>query len=220
VQSAGDPEPVSLLLSAVLLIAIRAALGIPTRQPGVGLRGDAIRRPGAKRFPSLTITIALVLAFCLALQVAQPWLLTTLRRNADSVRTGEVWRLATALFFQDGWLAGGVFNIVSLVAVGAVAERRFGRRSWLLLYFGGAVIVEIIALRLQPEGAGNSIANFSLAGALLVEAGRLGSRTARVLGVIGFIPASLLVLRGDVHGAAILVGAGMRAAGWGLRTDG
>lgn len=196
-----------LLVIATMLVAVVAG----ALSPAAETRRRETWVPLASRIPLVTLALALAIVACLLLQLRFPDLLNHMRRDADAVRHGELWRILTALFFQDGWIVGGVFNIVCLLAVGAVAERRLGRRRWLLLYFGGGLLVELLALLLQPVGAGNSIANFSLAGALLFGATHRGRAPVRVLGVVGFVPALLLLSLADVHGAATFVGAGLRA---------
>ncbi len=46
-----------------------------------------------------------------------------LRRDRTAIDHGQVWRLVTALVVQDGGVAGTVFNLAGLAAVGVLAER-------------------------------------------------------------------------------------------------
>jgi rhomboid protease GluP len=68
---------------------------------------------------------------------------------------------------QDGWRPGAIFNVTILLGVGAVAEQNLGARRWLAVYLGGGVLTEFLSLAWEPEGAGNSIAVFALAGSMV-----------------------------------------------------
>jgi hypothetical protein len=59
----------------------------------------------------------------------------------------------------------------------------------------------------QPIGAGNSVAVFSLAASLAVLAVLRGGRVQRVLGLISLGGAAALLIIGDIHGAAATIGA-------------
>ncbi|WP_208866544.1 rhomboid family intramembrane serine protease [Mesorhizobium sanjuanii] len=157
-----------------------------------------------------------ILAACLALQVAESWILQLVERNASAILSGQWWRMGTALFFQEGWLAGGVSNIVALLVIGALAEQMLARWTWLVVYAVGGLAAETIALAWQPVGAGNSIAISALAGFLLVAP--LFDRSRRPLelsciasggGTMRVLAASavlVLLLRHDIHGAGALAG--------------
>ena len=118
------------------------------------------------------------------------------------------WRLATALFAQNGGIAGTVFNLVSLLLVGAVAERAWGGRRWLLIFFGGGILSEVVATRWQPIGAGNSVANFSLAATVAVLCVVRRPTSAVVLAAaVSLAGGAALLLMRDIHGAATGFGA-------------
>jgi hypothetical protein len=59
----------------------------------------------------------------------------------------------------------------------------------------------------QPIGAGNSVAVFSLAASLAVVAMLRGAGLQRLLGVFSLAGAALLLIIGDLHGGAATVGA-------------
>ena len=130
----------------------------------------------------------------------------------DELATGQWWRLVTALFAQDGGLKGGIFNIAFLLALGTVAEPILGRRSWVLVYGATGVLSQFAGLLLQPEGAGNSVANLGLAAGILVYGLRRSKGVASLLLLVvaGLDAAVLLLLRrDDIHGAAFLIGCGV-----------
>lgn len=173
----------------------------------IAIRAAARRRGGS--VPMLTLACFLVVAaFSLAQLAVAPGLLRLLMRDAASVRSGEPWRLLTSLLVQDGGWAGAAFNLVALLAIGAVAERMLGRPRWGLVAAVSVAGAQALALRWQPVGAGNSILDFGLAGA--VAAACLAARPARR----AFVPAIaalacfvLLLVERDVHGAAAVAGA-------------
>jgi membrane associated rhomboid family serine protease len=159
-------------------------------------------------WPTATVVVTLILCATALLQWIFPGVLAAYQRDARQIAAGEWWRLATALAVQDGGVAGTVSNLISLLLVGGAAERLWGSRRWLLIFVAGAVVSELIALAWQPIGAGNSVANFSLAGAVAVrcvlDRRSLAVRIAAAVTLAAGI--ALLALR-DIHGAATLAGA-------------
>jgi len=142
-----------------------------------------------------------------AAQFVFPGLLPALERDARLLAAGESWRLLTALVVQDGGAPGATFNILSLALVGSVAERRLGRAHLLVLFFVGGIAAEVIALWWQPVGAGNSVANFSVAGGLAIAAFTGGApKASRPPAVLSLVGCGVLAALRDIHGAAALAG--------------
>ena len=67
----------------------------------------------AFRFPQAMVSLLLAMGIASTLQIFLPMLLTTLQRDPTRVLQGEWWRIITALFVQDGGIAGTVFNLLS-----------------------------------------------------------------------------------------------------------
>jgi membrane associated rhomboid family serine protease len=156
----------------------------------------------------VTLTLFLTLAATATLQWIFPVMLLAFERDASRIAAGEWWRLMTALFAQNGGVAGTVFNLVSLLLVGTVAERIWGGRRWLVIFFAGGVMSEVVAMRWQPIGAGNSVANFSLAAAVSVLCLVRRPATAMVVaGALALAAGAVLLLMRDIHGAATSFGA-------------
>jgi rhomboid protease GluP len=168
-----------------------------------------VGRSGAAHFklPWITAVIAMLLAACFLVQLGQPYLLALMERDRSAIEGGQPYRLFTALWFQDGGVAGATFNIAILAIVGALAEQMLSKIAWLGIYLIGALMSEAVALAWQPIGAGNSIANMSLVGALLgCSLSRQPFRHARIVAGLGLGAGLLLCLMADIHGAAILIG--------------
>ena len=126
-------------------------------------------RIGTPRRPVLTGVVFVPTALALIAQLADPSLLAQMRRDATAIDAGEWWRLLTGMFFQDGGLLGGLFNLVALALIGTFAEWCVGRVSWFVLYFGCGLFGQFLSyVWLNPVGAGNSMCVTGLLGALAV----------------------------------------------------
>jgi membrane associated rhomboid family serine protease len=159
-------------------------------------------------FPRTTLLLLLAVAVPSALQLFFPVVLSLFERDYERFLSGDWWRLVTPLFVQDGGVAGTIFNLVSLLLVGSVAERLWGGRYMLIIFFIGGIIGEIVAFTWQPVGAGNSIGNFSLAASIaMASLTRHPSRSIQIGAVFALGADGLLVGLQDIHGAAAIVGA-------------
>ncbi len=158
-------------------------------------------------FPRTTLLVALAIAIPTTLQFFYPIVLNTFERDYDQFLAGDWWRFLTPLFVQDGGLSGSIFNLVSLFLIGTVAEQLWGIREWLIIFFGGGVLSELVAFAWQPIGAGNSVANFSLAASIAISCLVPGlSRPARIVAVFALGGGAVLFFLKDIHGAAMLIG--------------
>lgn len=172
--------------------------------------GPALRARGTRfRAPLATFAIAI---FTLALSTwgnLDPDVLEALRRYRDRLLDGECWRIVTPLVVQDGGWVGTVFNVVTLLVLGAIVESIFGWRTLLGVYLAAGLVSEVIAYTLiRDQGfAGNSVAVMGLAGLLVVTWLRVPLREARIAGAIGLAGGVVLVLAGTLHGAGFAVGA-------------
>lgn len=89
------------------------------------------------------------------------------------VESGQWWRLFTAIFLHAG-IPHIVFNMVSLFAIGTLAERLYGSARYLAIYLGAGLAgslasfgYSVVTHNLDVLGVGASGAIFGLAGALL-----------------------------------------------------
>ncbi|WP_239154185.1 rhomboid family intramembrane serine protease [Amycolatopsis sp. FDAARGOS 1241] len=162
----------------------------------------------------LTGAVFLVTAAALVAQPAVPGLLDHVRRDGAAIDAGQWWRLLTGMFFQDGGLFGGIFNLAVLAVFGALAESSFGRVRWIALYFGCGLFGQFLSyLWLRPVGAGNSMCVAGLLGALAVALlrapARHGVQLSKQVFLVPVLVAPLAVfdtVLHDNHGLPALLG--------------
>jgi len=166
------------------------------------------------RRPVLTGVVFLVTLGCGVAQLVHRPLYELVVRDAARIDDGEWYRLVTGMFFQDGWTAGLVVNLVWLAVVGTAAERVFGRGRWLVLYFGCGLFGQFVSyVWLNPVGAGNSMCSAGLLGALavvvMVASRRYGVEFPKNLRMSAFVVPVLAVIGTvlhDNHGLPCLLG--------------
>jgi membrane associated rhomboid family serine protease len=159
------------------------------------------------QFPRATILLLVAVGIPSILQFFHPAILVLFQRDYLRFLHGEWWRLITPLFVQDGGMAGTSFNMIGLLLAGILAEQFWGSLPVLLIFFSGGIVGEIAGFAWQPIGAGNSVANFALAGSILV-AVLLRRPDKRVL-IIALAVLSTYVLLlplHDIHGVAAAAG--------------
>lgn len=160
------------------------------------------------RVPLATLLMLALVGVAFCAQLAIPGLLPLFARESSLFQRLELWRAVTALFAQDGWVTGAVFNMTILLLLGAVADQLFGMRRWLVVYLGAGVATEFLALAWQPHGSGNSVAVFGLAGALtVISVGRKMTAVQILLGLAGAAAALGLLIQRDIHGIGFWAGA-------------
>jgi membrane associated rhomboid family serine protease len=142
-------------------------------------------------------------------QFAFPQIYTWLHRDSDLImHHGQWWRPFTSFMVQDGGVAGTAFNLAVLAVIGVTAERVWGSRVTLGIFFGCLLLFSVDTFLIeQPPGGGNSGVTFrlatSLAGLALVTGPTLRSRL--LAGGIVAVAITLLVL-GDPHGEPLITG--------------
>jgi len=195
----------SFFISITAGISIAAACGawFFVAQMAIGKR---VRGP----FPVSSLVILLATSGLTALQFIDSEVLGTLQRNAGDLTDGRIWKLVTPLFVQgDGW-TGAIVNTIAFLMMVPVAERVYGRRRVLLMYFIPGLIGQAAGFLWDTPGAGNSVAIAGLMGGFLalelVHSHRL-PRFAWIVAIIGLVAAVLLTLLSDLHGPPILTGA-------------
>jgi rhomboid protease GluP len=161
-----------------------------------------------QQWPWATTVALLVIGIpTLAQFTVAPWLLEDLQRDWTLIGGGQVWRLLTSLVVQDGGLAGTIFNLVALAAIGVSAEQVWGWKRWTVIALAAGVGAEFWGKIVEPVGAGNSVVVFGLAASVAVMAVRRGVGVQRLLGLISLLGAGMLLIIGDIHGGAATIGA-------------
>jgi len=135
-------------------------------------------------------------------------------RDASRIDEGQWYRLLTGMMFQDGRSSGLISNLLLLAVFGTVAERVFGRRRWLILYFGCGWFGQFMSyVWLNPVGAGNSMCVAGLIGGLatmvLVASHRYGVTLPVQLRILASaVPVLAVVdtILHDNHGLPCLLG--------------
>jgi membrane associated rhomboid family serine protease len=168
--------------------------------------------------PWLTVSVAILTGAVLVVQEVVPRTLAALERTPEAT-SGESWRWLTSLLVQDGWLAGGVFNIAALVLAGTAVERLVAPRVWMVAYVGGGLVGQVFGHYWQPVGGGNSVAVCGLVGLLVVltASGEVGGQLSRLVPPVwcGALAAAVwwpLAVLGAVVGR--LVGGPVRDRRW------
>ncbi|MCX3062454.1 rhomboid family intramembrane serine protease [Streptomyces beihaiensis] len=173
-----------------------------------------------RRVPVATAAVLLVTGATTAAQFAFPGVLDALRRDPDALAGGEWWRALSPLLVQSPpWQAA--VTVPAIAALGVPVERIFGSRAMLALYLVPGAVGEALGYLWQPHGAGNSVADLGLAGALVawlfLAAGERGwpaplLNRVRIWGGAVLAGAVVDTVFRDVHGLPTFVGAGIGAA--------
>jgi membrane associated rhomboid family serine protease len=103
--------------------------------------------------PALTITVAALTGLASIVGLLVDPVEHALRRDGAAISSGQFWRLLTPMLVQDGGLIGTIFNLAGLVLVGIAAERRLGRRCWVIAYLVGGISGEPPAGRVGSRSA-------------------------------------------------------------------
>jgi membrane associated rhomboid family serine protease len=166
------------------------------------------------RQPLLTAAVFLVTLACGIAQLVHRPLYEFVVRDASRIDEGQWYRLLTGMMFQDGRSSGLISNLLLLAVFGTVAERVFGRRRWLILYFGCGWFGQFMSyVWLNPVGAGNSMCVAGLIGGLatmvLVASHRYGVTLPVQLRILASaVPVLAVVdtILHDNHGLPCLLG--------------
>jgi hypothetical protein len=142
-------------------------------------------------------------------QLLRPGLLEQGMRESGAVRSGQWWRLATAILLQDGGWLGAAFNLVTLAVTVGLAGEVLAPRFGLLVALGGGVVANLLTVLVAgPPGAGSSMATMVLLTVAVVVGLRNPSWREAGLVVVLVAVAAVLLARRDQHGLALLVGLG------------
>ncbi|MGD0227225.1 MAG: rhomboid family intramembrane serine protease [Terriglobia bacterium] len=163
--------------------------------------------------PIATLYVLSITGIVTGLQFGFPQLLPCLERTPSAFAQHQWWRLVTPLFVHDEGWRQIAFNFLSILIVGILAERLWGSRRWLVLYFASGLIGELAGYAWKPLGAGASVAGAGLLGSLApgsLYKGKL--MRARFGGAVILLAAAVLLFSHDLHGPPILAGACLASA--------
>lgn len=175
---------------------------------GAVVTGRGSLRHPAARFPVATMVSVVAVGVPSAVQLLLvPSLLSMWERDWSRILDGQWWRLLTSLVVQDGGWPGTVLNLVSLAVVGFFAERTWGRTAFVVIALVAGVGAQFWGAVVQPVGAGNSVAVFGLAASSAVANVRSRSLPVRAASVVTLLGGVALLVLGDLHGGAFVLGA-------------
>lgn len=175
------------------------------------MRDDAGSRALAGSWATLPLSVKLIalnlVAFLLwQLTPLQPFLLQHAAISGEALTAGRVWTLLTAAFSHIG-LWHLLWNMLFLYWFGPDLEQLYGRRNFLVLYLGGALVASL-AHAAWGLGVGPDVPGIGASGAVMaivvVTALLFPQRTILLMFVIP-VPLWLLAcikLLGDVSGLA------------------
>lgn len=152
------------------------------------------------------------------LQFAHPVLYDLGRRQPEAVRDGQVWRLFTSMFVQDGGWPGALSNLVVLGVTLLLVRRVLAGPAIAGLFLLGGVLGNILTVAtFGQSGAGNSMATMFVATVAVVLTAGPRRRVALAALVLIAAAGGALLSQHDEHGlavaAALLVGVvGRRSA--------
>lgn len=194
-DTSGESLPSIALFLVILVLFIQVAIRIVP--------------PRSRPFPFVALVIVLVVGIPSLLQFAVPGIGDALRRDPDlTLHHGQWWRLITSIAAQDGGLVAAAFNLVVIAFVVTVAEWVWGGWRTIVLYVAPSVILNIVAVFVwQASGGGSSFADDGL----LMSVCALGLVTSsnlvvRVCSLAAIAAGIVLVVLGDAHGVAVLLG--------------
>ncbi|MEV4510200.1 rhomboid family intramembrane serine protease [Dactylosporangium sp. NPDC049525] len=191
-----------------LLSVLYVVLLVTAATAGGGLHPAGPAAP-ARRPPVATMVAFALTAVPSLLQLTlAPALFEALRRDRAAIADGQLWRLVTSFAVQDSGWPGLIFNLIALAVLGTLAERCWGPARWVAIALAAQLLGSLWGLVVQPVGAGTSLVNFGLAGALAAAA--LLRETAprtRVPATAALIATLTLLALADIHGGAALTGA-------------
>jgi membrane associated rhomboid family serine protease len=162
-----------------------------------------------RRLPVSSIMVIGATVIVTGVQFIYPDLLMALRRDPGAIRSGELWRLVTALFVQPNGISQCLANGFLTLAFMPAAERIYGKNV-LVVYFASGITGQIVNHFWKSGSGGSSTAIFGLIGSLLIyiilNRNHLRLPFAFIAGAGLFSSIGMLMSR-DGHGVGLIVGA-------------
>jgi hypothetical protein len=201
-----DTSGSSTVSIVVALVVLGAFIASAPRM--VRLSGQPIR------VPILAIVLVVVIGVPSIAQYAGfPAIGDALRRQPDlTLHHGEWWRVLTSLLAQDGGLVAAVFGLV-VIAV-AITFSTWIQGAWLTLaiFLFCSIVLNLLAIGWGAVGGGSSFASDgTMLSVLALGLVLARNRIVMVAAIIAIVGGIVLVVLGDAHGVAILLGAAIGA---------
>lgn len=114
-------------------------------------------------FYALKLCIVMILIFLIQILVSGFTELFVL--NSES--WAQIWRFVTSIFLHSG-AAHLIYNLFALALFGSILEALIGGRRFLIVFFAGGILANLIAVNFYSNSLGASGAIFSVIGALIV----------------------------------------------------
>lgn len=165
--------------------------------------------PTLRPFPIVATVLTVAIGLPSLLQFVWPAIYDALHRDpALTLHDGQWWRVLTSVMAQDGGLSAAIFNLVVVVLVTVLSEWIWGRWRTVWLFILPSIVLNLLAIAWNQPGGGSSFASdgllMSLCGFGLIVSGRTVVRVCAIGAIaIGIV----LVIVGDAHGVAMLLGA-------------
>lgn len=158
-----------MLLVLELVVVLVVLLAVMERRTGLAERALWWHPPRS------AIALWTAVAVTSALQFVVPgWYAALFRSPGQIVHHGQVWRLLSAVFVQDGGASGAAFNLVLLAVAAVPVSRYFGGPAMWLLFLGCGVGLNLLGAVYSASGAGNSGATLAMVCALLGHTAAVG----------------------------------------------
>jgi membrane associated rhomboid family serine protease len=192
-DTSGDSALSIILDLVVLMLGLQVAFRLP---------------PVNRRFPIVALIATVIVGVPSLLQYVFPVIGDVLSRRPALERSGQWWRVLTALLAQDGGPAAAIFNLVVVAVVVALGERAWGRWKCIVLFLGPSLALNLLALAWDARGGGSSFASDGL----LLSLCALGVLTVRrrvvdLCAATALLCGIALVIASDAHWLAMVLGA-------------
>ncbi|RGD60450.1 hypothetical protein DR950_24080 [Kitasatospora xanthocidica] len=210
-------------MGAIVFNVTTAALMVMMVNCGLGVVGrDTLR---GRPLPWAAVALTALAVGGVLLQLLWSGAMDAL--DADPAKSGW-WRELTSVFMQNGGLFGGLWNLVTLAAVAALAQWYWGGPLTLGLFLAGILLPGRVDSLLGLGGgpstdprnfAGSSGATYFL-GATLALAFLTRTRLPKELALAAGVPAlglTMWIAQENGHGLVTVYGFALAAAAWAVR---
>ncbi|MEU6278732.1 hypothetical protein [Streptomyces sp. NPDC047028] len=210
-------------MEAIVFNVTTAALMVMMFNCGMGVVGrDTLRE---RPLPWAAIALTTLAVSGVLLQLAWPGAMDAL--DADPSKSGW-WRELTSVFMQNGGFFGGLWNLVTLAAVAALAQWYWGGPLTLTFFLAGILLPGRIDTLLglgdgpstDPRNfAGSSGATYFL-GATLALAFLTRTRIPKEIALAAGVPAlglAMWIAQDNGHGLVSVYGFALAAVAWAVR---